>query len=208
MLFSTRQGGLHVRYQFRFCSKKSSHFSVPGKLPWGTTLQKPLQMQIRSENIWVHRQPGRRWRRVSVSASLRGSLTVEASLVMSLFLLMISVLFSVFQLVSYQAGLQFYLEEAVRERVIHNVSEAGLPASIKNQEPGTGLELGISGLSVIRNGKDSTDYLDLTVCYEAGPALHVFGAWKGTYLQRSRRRFWNGQERIADSGETDETAET
>ena len=208
MLFSTRQGGLHVRLHFRSSNKKQSHFFVPGKLPWGTSLQKSLQMQIRSDHIWVHRQPGRRWGRVSVSTSLRGSMTVEASLIMSLFLLMISVLFSLFQLISYQTEIQFYLEEAVRNQAIYGVPEAGIPASVRNLTPGTGLELGESGLSMIRNGKMRADYLEFTVCYEAGPALHVFGAWKGTYLQRSRRRFWNGQERILDSGENDEKTET
>ena len=173
MLFSTRQGGLHVKLSVKYDNKKQSHFFVSGKLPWGTSLQKSLQMQIRSDHIWVHRQPGRRWGRVSVSTSLRGSMTVEASLIMSLFLLMISVLFSLFQLISYQTEIQFYLEEAVRNQAIYGVSEAGIPASVRNLTPGTGLELGESGVSMIRNGKMRADYLDFTVCYEAGPALHV-----------------------------------
>ncbi len=185
-------------------------YNVSPILPRETYLQKPLQMQNKSNLIKVLSFFRRRRRRVSASASLKGSLTIEAALSMSLFLLSIHLLFYFFSLMEFQTELQFALEYAVRTRSIYCSGTAGLLAEADRETEGSqkGIRLGAGKISVVQNVTDDPEIIDVSVFYEAGPKLTLWGPLKGRYLQRCRRRRWSGQERISEaaeaSGDTEE----
>lgn len=142
-------------------------------------------------------------KRASASASrnkARGSMSVEAALVMSFFLLAVHLLFYFFYLMEFQVELQFALERKVHEAAV-KLTEGfpdGLQASVNRELLGEGKGLSMGGLRLIKN--EGGEFLDVTAVFEAGPRISLFGPMKGTYIHRCRRRLWNGQESVQDRG--------
>ena len=219
MLFSMRQ--------IIYLMIQNSHLmitlsSVPCNLPLGTEskLQNPLQKKCKPSQKLNIKLYGCPWKRASVSISQEkenGSMTVEAALVMTLFLFGVNALFSLFSLTEFQIELQFAMEKAVREAAIYQMETQMGEAWIRhmvNQEiesvKGT-LDFDKAGIVFIvdRDNENGSDILDATVVYRAGPKLQIFGSLKGTYRQRCRRRLWNGKEYVGSSaaGTADEEGE-
>lgn len=193
---------------------------VPCNLPLGTKSQQknPLQGKCKpSQKLNIKQQKCLR-KRASASASQKmkkGSLTVEAALVMSLFLLACHVLFSLFSLIEFQVEMQFALEKAVREAVIYQMDASAAAIKIQNminREMDTKkkhLDFAGNGFTVTvwEEQKDGNDILMAAVAYRAGPKLQLFGSLKGNFRQTCRRRLWNGKEKekvkaAANTGET------
>ncbi len=207
---------------------RNSHFQTlafaPNNLPLGAKLQKPLQVQCkpsqkpRKQNIELNECLRKRASASASPKSFVGSLTVEASLVMSFFLLSICLLFYFFHLMEFQIELQFALEKTVRAEAISQTSsfleERSFSGQIEKEvtKAEKGLRIGPDSLKVVYNAggvlPSEEDILDVSVCYQAGPELLLFGPLKGTYVQRCRRRRWTGQPSVGlDSTEEDEPEE-
>ena len=153
-------------------------------------------------------------KRASASASrrkARGSMSVEAALIMSIFLLAVNLLFYFFHLMEFQIELQFALEQKVHEAAVRQteIIPGRLQASVSREllGEGRGLSLGGKGLRLVQNPGEETEFLDVTAVFEAGPPLQIFGPMNGTYIHRCRRRFWSGQESIQDEGAEAENSE-
>ncbi|WP_249301050.1 hypothetical protein [Qiania dongpingensis] len=143
---------------------------------------------------------------------------MEASFVMSLFLLSICLLFYFFHLMEFQIQLQFALEETARAEAISQTSsflgERSFWGRIEKEvtKTGKGLRINSDSLKVVYNAEgvfpSEEDILDVFVCYQAGPELLLFGPLKGSYVQRCRRRRWTGQASVGqDSTKEGETEE-
>ncbi|MCD2493499.1 hypothetical protein LQE92_12825 [Lacrimispora sp. NSJ-141] len=143
---------------------------------------------------------------------------MEASFAMSLFLLTICLLFYFFHLMEFQIELQFAMEETVRAEAISQTSsfleKGSFWGQIEKEVTKTtkGLRISPGSLKVVYNAEGALpseeDFLNVSVYYQAGPELLLFGPLKGTYAQRCRRRCWTGQSSVVqDSTEYDETEE-
>lgn len=153
-------------------------------------------------------------KRASASAcqsGVRGSMSVEAALVMSFFLLSVNLLFYFFYLMKFQVELQFLLEQKVHEAAAGQQERlpAGLRTSIDRElfGEGTGPFLRGTGLRLVENRGEEEAFLDVTAAFEAGPVFLPFGPMKGTYLHRCRRRIWNGKDFIREGGAEGEDTE-
>ena len=194
MPFSLRQKPLCISKQFH----KTISYQVPCYKPGGTFLLKPLQVTKKSD---LKRNPSTRrccGRRASASASLRGSLVIEAAFVMTLLLMACVQLFYLFSLMGFQARFQLFLEQETRERAIYRISHgAGLrEAALREMIPlAEGISLEEDGIQVTLERKG--DFLETTAVYRAGP---LFAPWKTVCTQSVRRRLWNGQASISELG--------
>ena len=139
--------------------------------------------------------------RVSLWAG--GSLTVEAALVMSLFLLAFYTMFSLFGIVEYQVEMQFALEESARQSAVYGLggtaaalkANAELYSSLGDTAEGLGLD---SSMAVIADISDDNgdEILTVTVYYKLQPSLRLFGSLSYSYEQTSIRRLWTGREYV------------
>ena len=153
-----------------------------------------------------------RRKRTSASTSpalTEGSMTVEAALLMSFLLLAMNVLFYFFYLMKFQIELQFAKERRIREAVIDQAGylqeNAVLYHAVTTEvsEKGDGTFLKAEDIRLVGNEKaagDKREFLDITAVFEAEPGIKFLGPMRGTYIQRCRRRFWSGQERIEKEG--------
>lgn len=206
MLFSMWQ----IPYQIIYNSHLMiTLFSAPCKLPLGaeSELQNPLQEKCKPRQKLNIKLQGCPWKRASVSISQKkdnGSMTAEAALVMTMFLLGAHVLFSLFSLIGFQVEMQFALERAVREAAIYQMDEITGTALIKRmveQELETkkgSLDFDEAGF-IFTVHKNSEEILEVSVTYRTGPKLQIFGSLKGTYRQQCRRRLWSGKTYVGDS---------
>lgn len=180
---------------------------------WIKNQKKPLQAQKQtgSKLNGYRSAPFRNLRkRASASAShaeAKGSMTVEAAVLMSFFLLAVNLLFYFFYLMEFQVELQFAMERKVREAAIAQTDQS-LPVfllerSVEEElsEEGRGISLGKRGIDLMQAQRTESEFLDVTAVFEAGPPGGLLGPLRGTYIQRCRRRLWTGQESI-NGGDT------
>ena len=199
---------------------------LPGKANKNTSLQAQSKTSLKSVIILekinsllrkrVSAPASRIKRSGRASKNVRGSMTLEAALLMSFFLLTVNLLFYFFYLMEFQVELQFALEKEVRKTVCQTVpsdwSSGVLLMRMKSELEGkeTGITLGTGGIRLTENRNDGDEeILDVTAVFEAGPDASLLGPLRGRYLQRCRRRFWTGQNYIEQrgSGESEEDAE-
>ena len=176
-----------------------------------TTEKNPLQAQNQTgiKSIFSAILFGCAWKRASVSVShrrARGSMTVEAAVLMSFFLLSIHLLFYFFYLMEFQIELQFAMERKVHEAVaVRPDNPPGislLQSSVRREllGEGKGLLTGKGGVRLSYNEAEGSEFLDVTAVFEASPAVRIFGPLRGTYVRRCRRRLWTGQDSIRGRG--------
>lgn len=179
---------------------------------------KPLQEKCKPSQKLNHKLQDCLEERVSACASFQekavcgeeGSMTAEAALVMTLFLLASYVLFSLFFLIEFQVELQFSLEKAAREAAILCLNEQEgrsriRAAVLEEMEDKTDL-MDFGGTDAVFSVYKKGEYLEAAVTYQAGPVFHLFGSLQGIWTQTCARRLWSGERYIsgADSEEGEE----
>lgn len=178
-------------------------------LPLGAVqkYQKPLQVQCkpsRKLKKTIVEQLKCRKKRTSASASRQkqGSLTAEAAFVMSLFLFMVCVLYTLFSLMEYQIEVQFALEKSVREAAIYQmeppISEAAVRSLAVHELKEEFSNLILDKAVQVKIVEEAGDILNVELVYGAGPRFLFFGPLKRQFIQRSSRRLWNGQNYVGN----------
>lgn len=181
--------------------------------PFNKIQKKPLQAQNKTgskSNLNCCSPFINVWKRASASAShaeAKGSMTIEAAVLMSFFLVAVNVLFYFFYLMEFQIELQFALERNVREAaVLWTDNHSGmfmLENSVKEElsEEGKGFSMGNMGLCLVQDQNGESEFIDMAAVFEAGPQVKLFGSLSGFYIQRCRRRLWTGQDLIKGAEE-------
>lgn len=156
----------------------------------------------------IHSKSGQKERHLRIPSFLKVTLpatyTVEAAVVLPVFLCLTVFTLFFFRILVVQWGIQSALHETTREYALCAQSkEAGGPAvvgvlaaktagSIRTKKvPSDMIRFGVAGISYMDSKVDKKN-IDLVVAYDMPVPIRLFGDKQWHILQRSKVRKWNG----------------
>lgn len=198
--------------------KVDSHHLTPGPVknamsPEAGLWEKPFQKickpckKPKKPNCWQRE-------RTSVFAPdfVKGSLSVEAAIVLSLLFFFMLTCYSLFSALQFQMRVQYVMDRELRISAVQNESESMAYFRIWNALRKEGANapalLTVDGGIFVRVKNESSDYGDVRLCaeasYDLAPKIQIFGRLRRNCRQSASRRLWNGQEKLPGEDEDGE----